>query len=93
MYYAYVLESLKDRKFYVGYTENLKIRFESHSKGLVKSTKERRPLRLVYYKACLHQQDATRREKYLKCYYGKMFLRKRLKSYFDFYKRNEGKKD
>jgi len=81
MYYVYVLQSLKDRKFYTGYTEDLKLRFEQHQKGKVESTKNRRPLILIYYEACLSQEDALRREKYLKTYHGKMFLRKRLKSY------------
>jgi putative endonuclease len=80
-YYTYVLKSEKDNKFYTGYTKNLKLRFEKHVKGLVDSTKERRPLKLIYYEACLNQQDATHREKYLKTYLGKMFLRNRLKSY------------
>lgn len=67
---------------YTGYTKNLRSRFELHQKGLVESTKERRPLELIYYEACLHQEDATHREKYLKSYRGKMFLRNRLKSYY-----------
>ena len=81
MYYVYVLKSFKDKKLYTGYTRNLKLRFERHSKGLVKSTKDRLPLKLIYYEACLNQQDATHREKYLKTYYGKLFLKNRLKSY------------
>ncbi len=81
MYYTYILKSKKDNKFYTGYTKNLKLRFEQHCEGLVESTKNRRPLLLVYYEACLNQQDATHREKYLKTYLGKMFLRNRLKSY------------
>lgn len=81
MYYTYILLSLKDNKFYTGYTKNLKLRFEQHSKGLVDSTKNRLPLKVIYYEACLNQQDATHREKYLKTYHGKMFLRNRLKSY------------
>ncbi len=81
MYYTYVLQSMKDRGFYTGFTENIKLRFEHHNKGLVESTKDRVPFKLIYYEACLNQADATRREKYLKSYYGKMFLRKRLKSY------------
>lgn len=80
-YYVYVLISEKDKKFYTGYTKNLKLRFEQHSKGLVDSTKNRRPLKLIYYEACLNQRDATHREKYLKRYYGKLFLKNRLKSY------------
>ncbi len=81
MYYTYVLHSEKDGKFYTGYAKNLKLRFEQHCKGQVESTKDRRPLKLIYYEACLSQEDATKREKYLKSYHGKMFIRKRLKSY------------
>ena len=81
MYYTYVLLSIKDGKFYTGYTQDLKVRFELHNKGKIDSTKDRRPLELVYYEACLNQEDATRREKYLKTYHGKMFIKKRLKSY------------
>jgi len=82
MFYVYVLQSLKDAKLYTGFTKNLKLRFEQHQKGLVDSTKNRRPLKLIYYEACLKQEDTIKREKYLKSYYGKMFLKKRLKSYF-----------
>lgn len=80
-YYVYILKSKKDNKFYTGYTKNLKLRFEKHMNGLVESTKERRPLKLIYSEGCLNQQDATHREKYLKTYLGKMFLKNRLKSY------------
>ena len=81
MHYIYVLQSEKDMEFYTGYTKDLKLRFEQHDKGLVESTKDRRPLKLIYYEACLSQQDATKREKYLKSYHGRMFLKNRLKSY------------
>ena len=81
MYYTYVLQSEKDNRFYVGFTKNLKLRFEEHNNGRVDSTKNRKPLKLIYYEACLTQEDATKREKYLKTYNGKRFLRKRLKSY------------
>lgn len=80
-YYTYVLKSLEDSKFYTGYTKNLKLRFKQHEKGLVESTKNRRPLILIYFEACLNQTDALHREKYLKTYYGKLFLHNRLKSY------------
>ena len=61
MFYTYVLQSEKDGKKYVGYTKNLKSRFEQHQKGKVKSTKDRRPLKLIYYEACLTEQDALKR--------------------------------
>ena len=81
MYYTYVLQSEKDDKFYVGFTKDLKLRFEKHLKGQVESTKDRRPFNLIYYEACLSQNDATKRERYLKTYLGKQFLHNRLKSY------------
>ena len=81
MYYTYVLQSEVDNGFYVGFTKNIKLRFEKHNKGYVESTKDRRPFKLIYYEACLTQQDALHREKYLKTYHGKQFLHKRLKSY------------
>jgi len=80
-YYVYVLLSEKDNKFYTGYTKDIKLRFEQHTKGLVSSTKDKRPLKLIYFEACLDRRDATHREKYLKKHYGKMFLKNRLKSY------------
>ena len=81
MYYTYVLQSKVDGKFYTGFTKNLKLRFEQHNEQLVESTKNRVPLKLIYYEACLDRNDATKREKYLKTYHGKMFIKKRLKSY------------
>jgi putative endonuclease len=80
-YYTYVLLSEKDEKFYTGYTADIERRFEEHQKGKVFSTKDRRPLKLIYFEACLNQNDATHREKYLKSFHGKMFIRNRLKSY------------
>ena len=82
-YYTYVLRSLKDGKNYTGYTKNLKLRFEQHCNGEVESTKNRRPLDVIYFEACLNQQDATHREKYFKTHFGRMFLKNRLKKWYD----------
>ena len=82
MFYTYILHSGKDGKLYTGSTKNLRLRFEQHKRGEVVSTKYRRPLELIYYEACLNESDARRREKVLKSYRGKMFIKNRLKSYF-----------
>jgi len=66
----------------IGYTKNLKDRLKKHSSRLVKSTQNRLPLELVYYETCLDQNDAIRREKYLKTTYGRRYLKNRLKGYF-----------
>ena len=80
-YYTYILQSLKDNHFYVGYTSDLKNRLEEHNNGKVASTKNRVPLKLIYYEVCLNQQDATHREKYLKTSWGKRYIKTRLKYY------------
>lgn len=80
--YVYVLLSEKDKSLYIGCTDNLKVRFETHQKGKVPSTKERRPLQLIYYEACRDRKDARHREEYLKTTYGHRFIEQRLKSYF-----------
>ena len=81
MYFIYVLKSEIDNNLYVGYSKNLESRINQHNEGLVTSTKKRRPLRLIYYEACLNQQDATHREKYLKTAWGKRYIKNRLKNY------------
>lgn len=65
-YYIYVLKSEKDGNNYVGYTSNLRERLKQHQKGYVKSTKNRLPIKLIYFEGCLNQQDTTHREKHLK---------------------------
>ena len=81
-YFTYILRSEKDGKNYSGYTQNLNLRFEQHQNGEVPSTKNRRPLKLIYFEACLNQADALKREKYFKTHYGKMFLKNRLNNWF-----------
>jgi len=80
-YYVYVLKSEKDNMYYVGYTKNLIKRLEEHNSGLVKSTKYRIPFKLVYWEGCLNQQDATKREKYLKTAWGKRYIKNRINNY------------
>lgn len=82
MFYTYVLHSKKDGQMYYGFTNDLAQRFEMHKKGMLESTRYRRPLVLVYYEACLSRADALHREKYFKSYRGRQFISKRLKSYF-----------
>jgi len=82
-YYVYVLKSLKDGNWYTGYTSDIKARIKMHNDGLVESTRNRRPFELIYFEGCVHQQDATRREKYLKSGNGKIYIRSRLSNYLN----------
>lgn len=78
MFYVYVLKSGKDGKLYIGSTANLKLRFQEHTHGKVKSTSYRRPLELIYYEAYKNENTARKREKQLKSGKVHMALKKRL---------------
>jgi putative endonuclease len=56
--YVYVLSSRRDGNFYTGFTHDLKRRLGEHQAGEAPSTAGRRPLELVYYKACRSRADA-----------------------------------
>ena len=75
MFYVYILESLKDNRLYIGYSLNLRERFFEHQKGKVSSTKNRRPLILIYYEAYKSKKDAIIREKFLKTGKGREFIK------------------
>ena len=81
MYYVYVMRSKRDKKFYTGFTGDLQNRLREHNTGRVPSTKERGPFELIYYEACLNEQDALAREKYLKSGMGKRYLKNRLRRF------------
>jgi putative endonuclease len=78
MFYTYILRSKKDDKFYAGFSDDLKRRFEEHNKGLVNATKGRLPFELIYYEACKNKNKAIEREKYLKTGFGRRFLKNRI---------------
>ena len=64
MFYTYVLKSKKDGELYIGWSKDLRNRFNQHNKGLVTATKNRLPVALVYYEACLTEKGAVAREKH-----------------------------
>ncbi|MDZ4226376.1 MAG: GIY-YIG nuclease family protein [Patescibacteria group bacterium] len=81
MWYVYVLRSLKSSYWYTGSTKDLRKRFSQHQKGQSTWTKGRGPYELIYYEACLDQDDARSREKYLKSGMGKRYIKNRLKRF------------
>ncbi|MBA2278923.1 GIY-YIG nuclease family protein [Candidatus Saccharibacteria bacterium] len=78
-YYVYLLRSTINGNLYVGFTHDLKKRLTVHNKGLNRSTKPYIPWELLYYEAHLNEDDARRREHYLKSSAGKRALRRMLR--------------
>lgn len=83
MYFVYLLYSLKDFNFDIGFTENLEKRIAAHMMGNIEATKNRLPLQLIYYEAYLDKQDAKGREKFLKGGSGHAYLYKQLRHFLN----------
>lgn len=79
-YYTYVLLD-KNGNFYIGYTKDLKKRFNEHQTGRVFATKEKLPVILIYYESGQNMYDSLARERYLKSGPGRKFLKNRLKRF------------
>jgi putative endonuclease len=78
MYYVYVLFSEVDRMLYTGSTKDLRRRWKDHCAGRADATRDRRPLKVIYYEAYLTQFEAESRERYLKGGNGRAQLKKQL---------------
>lgn len=81
MFYVYVLKSKKDASLYIGYTNDLKRRFEEHNTGKSFATKNKAPFEIVYYEAYQSKRDAKYRETNLKRHSGAYtHLKKRIQN-------------
>jgi len=78
MYFVYILQSLKDKRTYVGYTNDFDRRFKEHNLGQSKATKHRTPLILLFKEQYEDIKAAKSRELWWKSGFG----RNKLKEYF-----------
>jgi putative endonuclease len=70
MAWVYILQSLKDKKYYIGSTGDLTRRLAEHNRGQNKSTKHRKPFKLIYQEEFGEIFDAKNKEKIIKSYKG-----------------------
>jgi len=75
MWHVYVLKSLKDEKLYTGISRDIEKRLKEHNSGMTKSTKLRRPFKIIYKETFENRINARKREKYLKSGIGREFLK------------------
>jgi putative endonuclease len=83
MWYVYIIQSEKFQYLYVGITNDLKKRFQFHNQKKVFSTRRWAPFDIVYYEAHRNKYDAAAREQFLKSGWGKNWIKKTLKNYFE----------
>ena len=77
----YLLHSISDNGFYIGFSTDLRKRVSEHKLGASFATRSRGPWKLIYYEAYTEREDAEGREKYLKSGAGRRFLRSQLPHY------------
>ena len=75
-HFVYILQSLKDGKYYVGETFNVEARLHFHNAGLQRSTKHRCPFKIVLIEAYTDRILALKREKEIKSWKGGIQFKK-----------------
>jgi len=65
-YYVYILKSEKDGRFYIGQTQDIETRLESHNSGRSVYTRGKGPWRLFAVKEVCNRSEAMLVEKQLK---------------------------
>ena len=77
-YYVYILQSVDDKRFYTGFSEDLENRLKSHNTGKDPHTAKYRPWRIKTAIAFTDRKKALEFERYLKSPSGRAFAKKRL---------------
>ena len=78
MYYVYILRSLKDNKYYTGYTNNLERRLQDHNRGKSESVRHGGPFELIHSEEYTTKIEAIQREIQIKKYKGGQALKRLL---------------
>lgn len=79
MHYVYIIQSISHpEQKYIGYTTDLKARFQRHNAGKSPHTSKYKPWTLLFYSAFPDKIKALEFETYLKSHSGKAFATKRL---------------
>ena len=76
MFFVYILlQSEKDKRYYYGSTSDFEARVKSHNQGEVRSTKNRRSLKLIYSESHYTKKVAIQREFFFKSEAGYAWLK------------------
>ena len=81
MYSVYALYNCKNKKIYIGQTENLKVRLELHEGKIFLNSYTARfdgEWKLIYTEKVKDRKEAWIREKQLKSYRGREFIKKHI---------------
>ena len=72
-HYIYIIKSLSDGSFYIGYSADIDRRLTEHNSGKSLYTRRKMPWRLVYFEVFATKSEALKREKFLKAQRNHLF--------------------
>ncbi|MBI2066248.1 GIY-YIG nuclease family protein [Candidatus Woesebacteria bacterium] len=75
MFYLYILRNENDDRFYIGSTSNLERRIKEHLRGKTRTTRVLKTNKLVYIEKYKTEKEARDREKKLKSYKSKKYIK------------------
>ena len=80
MFTVYAIYNQKHGKIYIGQTDNLTIRLELHNKKVLKGYTSRfdGEWKVIYSEVVKTRQEALKREKQLKSYRGREFIKQHI---------------
>ena len=80
MYHVYAIYNIQAKKFYIGQTKDLNERLRLHNEKKLKgyTSKFDGVWNIIYSEPCITRQDALIREKELKSFRGREFVKKHI---------------
>jgi len=78
VFYTYIIQSLKTKKYYIGSTKDLNRRILEHNSNNTQSLMNKGPFVVVYKEIYLNVTDARKRERQIKSYKGGSAFKKLL---------------
>ncbi|MDP6822725.1 MAG: GIY-YIG nuclease family protein [Dehalococcoidia bacterium] len=78
MFYAYVLQSQRSGRYYIGSTGDVDGRLAQHNAGMTRSTRHSRPWELVHFEAHATLSEARVRERLIKSWKNPAYMCRQL---------------
>jgi len=78
MYFVYIIQSVRTKRYYIGSTNNIDRRLEEHNSNKTKSLKGKSPFQIVYLEKYNNLKEARNREIKIKSYKGGRAFKKLL---------------
>lgn len=75
MFYLYILKNEETDRYYIGSTNNLERRNKEHLQGKTRTTRVLKTYKLVYSESYENEKDARNRERKLKSYKSKKYIK------------------